>query len=46
MIRLTLDEWIDQQEQVVSRIKDRYDAEVLKLEKMMNKRDEFRKRNS
>ena len=44
MIRWTLDEWIDQQEQVVSRIKDRYDAEVSKLEKMMNKRDELRKK--
>lgn len=44
MTRRTLDERIEQQEQVVSRIKDRYDAEVSKLEKLMNKRDELRKK--
>lgn len=31
MTRRTLDERIEQQEQAVSRIKDRYDAEVSKL---------------
>ena len=44
MTRRTLDERIEQQEQVVSKIKDRYDAEVSKLEKLMNKRDELRKK--
>ncbi len=44
MTRRTLDERIEQQEQVLSRIKDRYDAEVSKLEKLMNKRDELRKK--
>lgn len=44
MTRRTLDERIEQQERVVSRIKDRYDAEVPKLEKLMNKRDELRKK--
>ena len=44
MTRRTLDERIEQQEQAVSRIKDRYDAEVSKLEELMNKRDELRKK--
>lgn len=44
MTRRTLDERIEQQEQAVSRIKDRYDAEMSKLEELMNKRDELRKK--
>ena len=44
MTRRTPDERVEQQEQVVSRIKDRYDAEVSKLEELMNKRDELRKK--
>ena len=44
MTRRTPDKRIEQQEQVVSRIKDRYDAEVSKLEELMNKRDELRKK--
>ena len=44
MTRRTPDERIEQQEQAVSRIKDRYDAEVSKLEELMNKRDELRKK--
>ena len=44
MTRRTPDERIEQQEQAVSRIKDRYDAEVSKLEELMNKRDVLRKK--
>ena len=44
MTRRTPDERIEQQEQAVSRIKDRYDAEMSKLEELMNKRDELRKK--
>lgn len=35
MTRRTHDERIEQQEQVVNRIMDRYDAEVTKLEKQI-----------
>ena len=44
MTRRTPDERIEQQEQAVSRIKDRYDAEMSKLEELMNKCDELRKK--
>lgn len=41
MTRRTLDERIEQQEQVVSKAKEHYEAEVNKLEQLMNKRDEL-----
>lgn len=44
MTRRTLDERMEQQEQTVNKAKDHYDAEVSKLEKLMNKRDEVRKK--
>lgn len=44
MTRRTLDERIEEQERVVSKAKDHYDTEVAKLEQLMNKRDELRKK--
>ena len=44
MTRRTLDERIEQQEQAVNKAKDHYDAEVAKLEQLMNKRDELKKK--
>ena len=35
---------IEEQEQVVSKVKEHYEAEVSKLEQMMNKRDELQKK--
>lgn len=42
--RTSIDEKIEQQKQAVSRAKDRYDAAVAELEKLMKKRDEIRNR--
>lgn len=44
MTRRTLDERIEQQEQVVNKAKEHYEAEVNKLEQLMNKRDELQKK--
>lgn len=40
--RTSIDEKIEQQKQMVSKAKDRYDAAVAELEKLMKKRDEIR----
>lgn len=40
--RITIDEKIQQQKQIVSNIKDKYDAAVSELEQLMKKRDELR----
>ena len=42
MARMSIDEKIDQQKEVVLKIKEKYDAEVAELEKLMRKRDEIR----
>jgi formiminotetrahydrofolate cyclodeaminase len=42
--RRSLDERIEEQEQVVSKAKEHYESEVNKLEQLMNKRDEFQKK--
>ena len=42
--RRSLDERIEEQEQVVSKAREHYEAEVNKLEQMMNKRDELQKK--
>ncbi len=39
---ISIDEKIDQQKQAVFRAKDKYDAAVAELEKLMKKRDELR----
>ena len=44
MTRRTLDERIEEQKQVVSKAREHYEAEVNKLEQMMNKRDELQKK--
>jgi len=44
MTRRTLDERIEQQEQIVSKAKEHYETEVNKLEQLMNKRDELQKK--
>lgn len=44
--RRSLDERIEEQEQVVSKAREHYESEVNKLEQLMNKRDELQKRNS
>ena len=41
--RRSLDERIEEQEQVVSKAKEHYESEVNKLEQLMNKRDELQK---
>lgn len=38
--RMTIEEKIERQKAVVSKIKDRYDAELDKLDRLMQKRDE------
>ena len=38
------DERIEEQKQVVSKAREHYEAEVNKLEQMMNKRDELQKK--
>jgi len=40
--RANIDEKIEQQKQVVFKAKDKYDAAVAELEKLMKKRDELR----
>ena len=40
----SLDERIEEQEQVVSKAKEHYETEVNKLEQLMNKRDEIQKK--
>lgn len=42
--RITIDEKIERQKEVVSRIKDKYDAALDELEKLMQKRDELRRK--
>ena len=42
--RRSLDERIEEQEQVVSKAGERYESEVNKLEQLMNKRDELQKK--
>jgi chromosome segregation ATPase len=42
--RRSLDERIEEQEQVVSKAKEHYETEVNKLEQLMNKRDELQKK--
>ena len=42
MARMSIDEKIDQQKEVVLKIKEKYDATVAELEKLMRKRDEIR----
>lgn len=42
--RRSLDERIEEQKQVVSKARKHYEAEVNKLEQMMNKRDELQKK--
>ena len=40
MARMSIDEKIDQQKEVVLKIKEKYDAAVAELERLMRKRDE------
>ena len=42
MARMSIDEKIDQQKEVVLKIKEKYDAAVAELERLMRKRDEAR----
>lgn len=42
MARMSIDEKINQQKEVVLKIKEKYDAAVAELEKLMRKRDEIR----
>ncbi len=42
--RITIDEKIERQKEAVSRIKDKYDAALDELEKLMQKRDELRRK--
>ena len=42
--RRSLDERIEEQKQVVSKAREHYEAEVNKLEQIMNKRDELQKK--
>lgn len=42
--RRSLDERIEEQKQVVSKAREHYEAEVNKLEQMMNKRDELQEK--
>jgi hypothetical protein len=42
--RITIDEKIERQKEVVSRIKDKYDAALDELEKLMQKREELRRK--
>ena len=42
--RITIDEKIERQKEVVSKIKDKYDAALDELEKLMQKRDELRRK--
>ena len=42
MARMSIDEKIDQQKEVVLKIKEKYDVAVAELERLMRKRDEAR----
>ncbi len=42
--RISMEDKIDQQKQVVDKAKERYDSAVADLEKLMVKRDELRKK--
>ncbi len=42
--RITIDEKIERQKEAVSRIKDKYDDALDELEKLMQKRDELRRK--
>jgi predicted nuclease with TOPRIM domain len=42
--RVTIDEKIERQKEVVSRIKDKYDAALDELERLMQKREELQKK--
>ncbi len=42
--RISIEDKIDQQKQVVDKAKERYDSAVADLEKLMVKRDEHRKK--
>ena len=42
--RRSLDERIEEQEQVVSKAREHYESEVNKLEQLMNKRDKKKKK--
>lgn len=42
--RITIEEKIEKQKEVVSRIKDKYDAALDELEKLMQKREELRRK--
>ena len=44
--RITIDEKIERQKEVVSRIKNKYDAALDELEKLMQKREELRRKES
>lgn len=42
--RISIDEKIEKQKEIVSKAKDRYDSAVAELEKLMAKRDEIKKK--
>ena len=42
MARMTIDQKIEQQKEVVLKMKEKYDAAVAELERLMCKRDEIR----
>ena len=42
--RITIEEKIERQKEVVSRIKDKYDAALDELEKLMQKREELQRK--
>ena len=42
--RITIEEKIEKQKAVVSKAKDKYDAALSELEKLMSKRDELRRK--
>ena len=42
--RVTIEEKIERQKEVVSRIKDKYDADLDELERLMQKREELQKK--
>ena len=44
--KLSIDDKIEQQKLVVSKVKDRYEAELEELNQLMKKRDELRNKES
>lgn len=42
--RITIEEKIEKQKEVVSKAKDKYDAALSELEKLMSRRDELRRK--